>query len=527
MVWLHPVPSKASQTRTPWRPCASRSPCSSRSSVQAAASSSRGAVVASAGASLGSAAAPFASLGLRTFLGFAAAPFASAVFKHLFGRRRRPQRRAPATMSSGTKAVFSVASFNLRGVMDRWYEREPLLRQCLRDMDADVLCFQEVLTGEFGQDRRLLPAWYHIFPCKAALFNLTRAGGLLRWYAHTTQQLLDFAPLRRFMVSLPAAVEAWRERLVLRADFFRTLRDLAVAPFFGNSVACRIAEAHEIKHSTLVLGDWRAAQRIEFYIGREPPPAVAAAGEGVQAAAALLGEGEHRGRRRCGRRNGGGGDGGGNSDALDSSAAELERAGSGGSEASIGERSVVSGGAGGFKIWVVNTHLDHEHPDNRQRQALAVCEWMDAEKADCAAIILCGDFNGAPGEPFHAALRRRGYVSAHMARHGREPQGTWPTGIQAPLMDKGEFECLDYVYIWTAPDYDVKVLSAEVYGLQPAAHDKTLFPSDHAAIKAKLEVARKLPVDLQAASGAKKEGGGSNGGGGSEAGGSSAEHSSL
>ena len=49
--------------------------------------------------------------------------------------------------------------------------------------------------------------------------------------------------------------------------------DLAMAPFFGNSVACRIAEAHEINHSTLVLGDWRAAQRIEFYIGRN--------GEGV------------------------------------------------------------------------------------------------------------------------------------------------------------------------------------------------------------------------------------------------------
>ena len=31
--------------------------------------------------------------------------------------------------------------------MDRWHEREPLLRQCLHGMDADVLCFQEVLTG--------------------------------------------------------------------------------------------------------------------------------------------------------------------------------------------------------------------------------------------------------------------------------------------------------------------------------------------------------------------------------------------
>lgn len=37
------------------------------------------------------------------------------------------------------------------------------------------------LAGEFGQERRLLPPWYHVFPCKAALFNLARSGGVLRW----------------------------------------------------------------------------------------------------------------------------------------------------------------------------------------------------------------------------------------------------------------------------------------------------------------------------------------------------------
>lgn len=35
-------------------------------------------------------------------------------------------------------------------------------------------------------------------------------------------------------------------------------------------------------------------------------------------------------------------------------------------------------------------------------------------------------------------------------------QGTWPTGIQAPLMDEGPFECLDFIYVWTAPGYSVK-----------------------------------------------------------------------
>ena len=44
-----------------------------------------------------------------------------------------------------------------------------------------------------------------------------------------------------------------------------------------------------------------------------------------------------------------------------------------------------------------------------------------------------------------------------------------------------------------------RVLSADVYGLEPAPHDKTLFPSDHAALKATLEITRAAPLDLAAA----------------------------
>lgn len=37
-------------------------------------------------------------------------------------------------------------------------------------------------AGEFGQERRVLPPEYHVFPCKAALFNLAQSGGLMRWW---------------------------------------------------------------------------------------------------------------------------------------------------------------------------------------------------------------------------------------------------------------------------------------------------------------------------------------------------------
>lgn len=42
---------------------------------------------------------------------------------------------------------FTVVTFNIRGVMDRWQERAPLLKRCLQELDADVICFQEVMTG--------------------------------------------------------------------------------------------------------------------------------------------------------------------------------------------------------------------------------------------------------------------------------------------------------------------------------------------------------------------------------------------
>lgn len=143
-------------------------------------------------------AASFSSLG--ALLGLAAAPWAvQRLIRRLFGRRgkRRPampaaqvrQRRGrgcvgvrplrllqqgspsqPAAphLQADTRATFSVATFNLRGVMDRWQERQPLLRQCLQQMDADVLCFQECLTGACcssvkawlqGQCRGLAAAW--------------------------------------------------------------------------------------------------------------------------------------------------------------------------------------------------------------------------------------------------------------------------------------------------------------------------------------------------------------------------------
>jgi hypothetical protein len=60
---------------------------------------------------------------------------------------RRAAKRAMVTAREGAATDVSILSFNIRGIMDRWPERAPVLRQVLKQADADVVCFQEVLTG--------------------------------------------------------------------------------------------------------------------------------------------------------------------------------------------------------------------------------------------------------------------------------------------------------------------------------------------------------------------------------------------
>lgn len=62
---------------------------------------------------------------------------------------RRAAKRAMVTAHAGAATDVSILSFNIRGVMDRWPERAPVLKKVLKQADADVICFQEVLTGQW------------------------------------------------------------------------------------------------------------------------------------------------------------------------------------------------------------------------------------------------------------------------------------------------------------------------------------------------------------------------------------------
>jgi endonuclease/exonuclease/phosphatase family metal-dependent hydrolase len=137
-------------------------------------------------------------------------------------------------------------------------------------------------------------------------------------------------------------------------------------------------------------------------------------------------------------------------------------------------------------LWFANTHLHHVPavPEIRAEQARAICQWMaDAPRADATVIV--GDFNTPPHEPAYALMLGAGYRSAFAEANGHEPPVTWPSGIQAETMDTdGDPNCLDY--LWLAGD--AKALAARLACNEPSPEDPTLYPSDHFAIVAELEV---------------------------------------
>jgi endonuclease/exonuclease/phosphatase family metal-dependent hydrolase len=137
-------------------------------------------------------------------------------------------------------------------------------------------------------------------------------------------------------------------------------------------------------------------------------------------------------------------------------------------------------------LWFVNTHLHHkpEEPEVRREQAEAIVGWM-AEAPAANATVIVGDFNTPPFEPAYAVMTGAGYRSVHVEANGVEPEVTWPSGLQAPPNDtEGDPNCLDYIWL----QGDVRALSARVAANEHAAGDATLYPSDHFAVVARVEL---------------------------------------
>ena len=84
--------------------------------------------------------------------------------------------------------------------------------------------------------------------------------------------------------------------------------------------------------------------------------------------------------------------------------------------------NVLSDKHTGCDLIIGATHLKAKHGFEERRRAqtescIAVLKEV-ASKHPTASVILCGDFNGEPSEPFYSTLQHAGYVSAFVTATG-------------------------------------------------------------------------------------------------------------
>jgi endonuclease/exonuclease/phosphatase family metal-dependent hydrolase len=162
---------------------------------------------------------------------------------------------------------------------------------------------------------------------------------------------------------------------------------------------------------------------------------------------------------------------------------EVERLDLGMSRSAIRARVTLPGGA---TVVVAATHLHHVPADERARdeQASLLLDWLAGAPGSDDQIVM-GDFNAEPTEPTYARMTAAGYRSAFLEANGREPDVTWPSGLEAPAKDDdGEPGCLDYIWLRGA----VTVESCRLAFDRPAVGDPGLYPSDHLGLSARLTV---------------------------------------
>jgi len=150
-------------------------------------------------------------------------------------------------------------------------------------------------------------------------------------------------------------------------------------------------------------------------------------------------------------------------------------------------------------FWMVNTHLYHiqftdiflgenvssEDIEERRIQAEMICRWCDGFREHSVdGVIITGDFNAHPFEITYYTFLKYGYRSAHELVHKREPLFTFPSGIQAPGMDESWPITTDYIFV----QGDLAVIGTSVEANTCDKLDPTLYPSDHLAIVADIEI---------------------------------------
>jgi endonuclease/exonuclease/phosphatase family metal-dependent hydrolase len=135
----------------------------------------------------------------------------------------------------------------------------------------------------------------------------------------------------------------------------------------------------------------------------------------------------------------------------------------------------------GQSVDFVAVHLHHVAADREARleQVMRLVGWLNRRNRVPAQII-AGDFNEVPEGPAIQQMKQV-YRSAYADANGRDPLATFPTALSRQVDDWSG--CLDYIFVSRAV---TAVKEARIFCHKPAAHDDTLYPSDHVGLMATL-----------------------------------------
>lgn len=156
------------------------------------------------------------------------------------------------------------------------------------------------------------------------------------------------------------------------------------------------------------------------------------------------------------------------------------------------------------KLAITNVHLDWRSIASRERQIVAVIDWIDATGELDRHEVLLGDFNCTPESSVYRFLMGQQTLATtastpwhdlprlHAVRNGREPGTTLdfehnPRWIDHPTLDiPARVDWLLIQNCFTVGRAYPRLLHADRFGVSPSGPD-TVVPSDHYGVFADLE----------------------------------------
>lgn len=143
-------------------------------------------------------------------------------------------------------------------------------------------------------------------------------------------------------------------------------------------------------------------------------------------------------------------------------------------------------------IVFVGTHLKAKKPfaSIREKQAEGIIHYLSTQYPSQTHIIVVGDFNGDPNEPFYGLFRQSGFSSAYQTMlNGVEPTFTTWKFRERDGKEDEQCHCIDYIFYKPegfSPNAILKLSTKEEIGSDglPSNH----YPSDHLALEAVFEI---------------------------------------